>query len=270
MAITKELLQEQFTALIDEEFAKSPPGAELPKPAARILGESEQVVHQAPEADLDNPDTWRWPVPEEIAVVQKSNSLMPLAQRYFLWSLVYGIAPRRYLEIGTDAGGSAMIVAGAIKALKLDDFHAVCIDPAFKLSEATREYLGANFSYIESKNAPAAMVEASRRAGQFDLVLVDGDHTYDYALADILLVLPYVARGGYILVDDAAHPQVRDAIAYAIDNLNLLDCGFMCRHTLAYETYLPPIGNGPWQGENYRVSGLYVLRKPPLKNGVLG
>lgn len=135
----------------------------------------------------------------------------------------------------------------------------------FQLSETTRDYLG-GFSFIESKNSPEILVEAGRRAGGlFDVVLVDGDHTYGYALADILLVTPYVASGGYILIDDAAYPQVRDAIAYALESLNLIDCGFMCRHTTSSDAYLPTMASGAWQGEKLRASGLYVLRKPLRK-----
>ncbi|MFM8330911.1 MAG: hypothetical protein ACKN9T_04425, partial [Candidatus Methylumidiphilus sp.] len=60
-------------------------------------------------------------------------------------------------------------------------------------------------------------------------------------------------------------PQVRDAIAYALESLNLIDCGFMCRHATSYDAYLPPIAAGAWQGEKLRASGLYVLRKPLRK-----
>jgi len=265
MILTKEVMQRGLDELVEREFIAQPPVAELPTPFD-ILSHAPQILHETPDADLDNPKTWAWTIPPEIAIVEQSNSLMPLAQRYFLWSLVYGVAPRRYLEIGTDAGGSAMIVAGAVRALGLEDFRGVCVDPVFKLTEATRDYLGGKFSFIEAKNSPDTLVEAGRLAGGlFDLVLVDGDHTYDYALADILLSVPYVARGGYILVDDASHPQVRDAIAYALESLSLIDCGFMCRHTTSSDAYLPPIAEGAWQGEKFRSSGLYVLRKPLRK-----
>ena len=265
MTLTKEFMQRGLDDLVEREFIAKPPVAELPTPFD-ILSDAPQTLHQTPDTDLENPATWAWAVPPEIAVVEQSNSLMPLAQRYFLWSLVYGTAPRRYLEIGTAAGGSAMIVAGAVRALGLEDFRGVCVDPAFGLDQATRDYLGGKFSFIEAKNSPDTLVEAGRLAGGlFDLVLVDGDHTYDYALADILLSVPYVARGGYILVDDASHPQVRDAIAYALESLSLIDCGFMCRHTISGDTYVPSVPTGAWQGEKLRASGLYVLRKPLRK-----
>ncbi|MGI2902117.1 class I SAM-dependent methyltransferase [Tolypothrix sp. VBCCA 56010] len=240
------------TNFTEQEFTEVTPKAELPK-QSNVLGSAPQILHKLGE------NLQKWTIPEELSVVESSVSLMPLAQRLFLWSFVYGIGPKRYLEIGTDAGGSAMIVKSAIVALGLDDFRGVCIDPEFKLVQTTRDYLGEQFSYIEQKNSPEAMIEAARLAGPFDLILVDGDHTYDRALIDIMLAIPYLSRGGYILIDDAAHAQVRDAISYVIENCRLIDCGFMCRHTISYEVLVP---SGVWQGENMRTAGLYLLRKP--------
>lgn len=249
-----EKMKQYLINMVEQDFTRVAPTAELPT-QSNILAKAPQIVHQLKPII-------KWTIPEELFVVEQSPSLMPLAQRLFLWSFVYGLGPKRYLEIGTDAGGSAMIVLGAIRALGLDDFRGVCIDPHFKLDGAMREYLGEKFTYIESKNSPEAMIEAARLSGLFDLILVDGDHTYDRALIDIMLAIPYLGRGGYILIDDAAHPQVRDAISYAIENCRLIDCGFMCRHTMLYDTFIPPVASGTWQGEKFRAAGLYVLRKP--------
>ena len=250
--ILVEQIHRDATNLAEQEFTSVAPAAELPK-QSNVLESAPQIIHKLGENLI------KWTIPEELSVVESSPSLMPLAQRLFLWTFVYGIGPKRYLEIGTDAGGSAMIVKSAIRALGLDDFRGVCIDPKFKLVQATRDYLGEEFTYIEQKNSPEAMIEAARLAGSFDFILIDGDHTYDYALIDIMLAIPYLSRGGYILVDDAAHPQVRDAISYVIENCRLIDCGFMCRHTILYEVLVP---SGVWQGENMRAAGLYLLRKP--------
>jgi predicted O-methyltransferase YrrM len=249
-----EQLKQYLINQVEQDFTSVAPAAELPK-QSNILAKAPQLVHQMEPS-------MKWTIPKELFVVEQSPSLMPLAQRLFLWCFVYSIGPKRYLEIGTDTGGSAMIVLGAIRALGLDDFRGVCIDQNFRLDQAMREYLGEKFTYIESKNSPEAMIEAARLSGLFDLILVDGDHTYDHALSDIMLAIPYLERGGYILIDDAAHPQVRDAISYAIENCRLIDCGFMCRHTILYETFIPPVASGTWQGEKFSGAGLYVLRKP--------
>lgn len=250
MDLTIEQVKQDMIRFSEQEYTNSVPIAELP---TKSNTHAPQILHKL------GSDSAVWTIPDELSVIEQSPSLMPLAQRLFLWSFIYGTAPKRYLEIGTDAGGSAMIVMSAIRALGLEDFQGVCIDPSFKLTETTREYLGEYFTYIHSKNSPEAMITATNHRSPFDLILVDGDHTYDYALLDILLTIPYLARGGYILVDDAAHPQVRDAIRYVLENSQLIDCGFMCRHTITCEAYVP---SGVWQGEDMRASGLYILRKP--------
>ncbi|TAE60492.1 MAG: class I SAM-dependent methyltransferase [Nostocales cyanobacterium] len=252
ITISDEQLKQAAIKVINQEYTSVQPTAELPK-QTNFLRDIPQTIHR-----IGN-DIVNWSIPTEISIVEQSPSLMPLAQRLFLWSFIYGIAPRRYLEIGTDTGGSAMIVMSAIRALGLDDFQGVCIDPEFRLNQATRDYLGESFTFIQSKNSPEAMIEAAKISGLFDVILIDGDHTYDHALIDILMAIPYVCRGGYLLIDDAAHTQVRDAISYVIENCQLIDCGFVCRHSVSSEVEIP---SGRWQGEEYRVGGLYLLRKP--------
>ncbi|NET02566.1 MAG: class I SAM-dependent methyltransferase [Sphaerospermopsis sp. SIO1G1] len=250
--ISDEQVKQIATELVNREYMQVTPTAELPQ-QTNLLRETPQTIHKLGK------DVVNWVMPPEISIVEQSPSLMTLAQRLFLWSFIYGTAPKRYLEIGTDAGGSAMIVMSAIKALGVDDFHGVCIDPELRLNQTTRDYLGEYFTYIQGKNSPEIMIEAAKISGLFDLILIDGDHTYDYALMDIMMAIPYVCRGGYLLIDDAAHSQVRDAISYVIENSQLIDCGFMCRHSVSSEVKIP---SGRWQGEEYRVGGLYLLRKP--------
>jgi hypothetical protein len=45
--------------------------------------------------------------------------------------------------------------------------------------------------------------------GQFDLVLVDGDHSAEGALADLRNCWPLVARGGQLVFHDVLHPAHR-------------------------------------------------------------
>lgn len=49
---------------------------------------------------------------------------------------------------------------------------------------------------------PAVIAEIG--AESFDIVYIDGDHSYDVALADLKNYGPLVAPGGYLVIDDAA------------------------------------------------------------------
>jgi predicted O-methyltransferase YrrM len=239
--------------------AALPPHAELPKK----LNALDTVQRLELLYDLTSPF---WAVPEELIPCiesSSSNCLMPIAQRLFLWSFIYGVCPKRYLEIGTAAGGSAMIVLSAVKALGFDDFQGVCVDPKFELAPEVLAYLEPHFSFFEAVNSLQVLKKAvSQVSGLFDVVLVDGDHTYDYTLNDIMSVIPFVRSGGYILVDDAGYFQVRDAIQYTVEHFHLVDCGFICRHITPFEEFHEIPQDGPWQGEMPFMSGLHLLRKP--------
>jgi len=253
--IDEALLEQMLKSQLHEEYIELEPQAELPEKPRPSIKTINQFVHEKKMTRSPS-------LPDELSMAVQAGSFMTLAQRLLLWSLVYGLAPKRYLEIGSLGGGSAMIVASAIKALAQDEFKAVCIDPKFQLSDETRAYLGESFTYIESKNSPEAVIEATKQAGGlFDLIFVDGDHRYDYVLTDIMLTVPYLAKGGYLLLDDASHIQVREAIRYVLNHVALTDCGWMCRHTVNFSS-APVIESGHWQGEEPLVGGLYVLYKP--------
>jgi len=237
------------------------PDAELPK-QTHFLDEKQRLVLP----DYYDANAAMWQIPNTL--VEEINNpalmyLMPMAQRLFLWSFIYGVCPKRYLEIGTAEGGSAMIVMSAIKTLGFEDFQGICIDPKFDTSPETKAALQNNFTFFEEISSLAVMKKAKAQVGGFfDVLLVDGDHTYDYALADIILAIPFVQPGGYILVDDAGYYQVRDAIQYTVERFGLIDAGFMCRHLTPYKKHHLIEEQGPWQGEEPFMSGLHVLRKP--------
>ncbi len=234
--------------------------AEQPK-QIHYLNQAQRV--ELPEHHENAP---LWNVPTNLIEALNSPlcmSLMPVAQRLFLWSFIYGVCPKRYLEIGTAAGGSAMIVNSAIQELGFHDFQGICVDPKFDTSPEVRQILNSNFKFFEEISSLAVMKQAVQQVGGlFDVVLVDGDHTYDYALADIILAIPFVSPGGYILVDDAGYFQVRDAIQYAVERFNLIDAGFMCRHITPMEKVHETPTAGIWKGESAFMSGLHILRKP--------
>jgi len=77
---------------IRQEFVESVPAAALPT-APNYLAEIPQIVHECE-------DLFETTLPAEFAMVEQASSFMQLAQRLLLWSLVYGIGPKRYLEIG--------------------------------------------------------------------------------------------------------------------------------------------------------------------------
>jgi predicted O-methyltransferase YrrM len=167
----------------------------------------------------------RWLEPVESAPVWMSR-----AERLLMFTLAFTLRPQHYLEIGTFQGGSALVVASALDALQSPG-RMYLVDPEPKISAEHWQRLSHRAERFEGYS-PAILQEVAARAGApFDLVLIDGDHTYAGARRDAVGVLPFVARGGYVLFHDSFFPEVRQAIDEWIDEHpgRLVDFGLMTR-----------------------------------------
>jgi predicted O-methyltransferase YrrM len=118
-------------------------------------------------------------------------------------------APRRMLEIGTRTGRSLALTLFA--HADPDAVATVAIDPFVEMGSPrvvrrNLERLGLDASRVVVLVglSDELVPELSRRqpAPSFDYVLVDGSHDEADALADLRLVEPLVAPGGYVLFDD--------------------------------------------------------------------
>lgn len=197
----------------------------------------------------------------DLTYLKQAPCLMPFPQRLVFFSLLCGLSPKAYLEIGTARGGSALIYRHAMNALGATDFKAACIDPAFRVSDEDRAVLGDEFEFVTGTASIQTVKRAINHTGPLDFVLIDGDHRYDYALSDLLLVYPYLQPGAYVALDDSAFYEVRDAIAFATTELNLIDCGLLSRHA-NIDAARPPSQDPRWTSQPAYWAGLHLLRKP--------
>lgn len=68
-----------------------------------------------------------------------------------------------------------------------------------------------------------------RGGGLFDFALIDGLHIYEQATKDLHGVLPHMKPGAYILLHDAFHLGLSEAIRETLDaNPDIHDCGYVC------------------------------------------
>ena len=131
--------------------------------------------------------------------------------RTFLASHCRAFAPARYLEIGTREGDSLRVVVENSHGIA----RIVCCDTwggewggtgrgghaHIDAMLATMLYDGeAMYLDGDSKQTVPTLDE------QFDLVLVDGDHSAEGGRADLDNVLPLVAKGGCVVFHDITHP----------------------------------------------------------------
>ena len=94
-----------------------------------------RTAHLAPEVQTNLWDRTRMLNTQQFAVLNTAPVSMLPAERLLLYTLVFGVRPRRYLEVGTLFGGSAAIVCAALDTL---DWTRVLIsvDPEPRIAPA--------------------------------------------------------------------------------------------------------------------------------------
>jgi predicted O-methyltransferase YrrM len=137
-----------------------------------------------------------------------------------------GDRPLRILEIGSWAGGSAITFAGALRDFAHPKSRVICIDPWVYypmrgdnpavnniMAEALRS--GAAFQLFFHNIAAAGFddlvipmrghssdIMPMLTRDSFDLIFIDGDHSYEFVQMDVALARPLVRDGGIICGDD--------------------------------------------------------------------
>lgn len=147
-------------------------------------------------------------------------------QGRFMQVLVKMTGARKYLEVGTFTGYSALVVAQAMA----EDGRLVCCDVSEEWTAVARKYWQeAGVAHkVDLRLAPAletmAALAAGPEAGTFDLVFLDGDKKeYDGYYERALQLL---RAGGTVLIDNVlwggsvADPEKQDEGTRAIRALN--------------------------------------------------
>jgi hypothetical protein len=145
----------------------------------------------------------------------------------FLYNLVFDKNLHKCLEIGMANGISSIYICTALKKLGLGIL--VSIDP-FQTTqwksnglELIADYKVKTYHKLIQKKSFDALPELLKRNEKtFDLVFIDGWHTFDYTLVDIFFAVLLMKIGGYMIVDDALHPGVQQTLEYINKNYTML------------------------------------------------
>jgi predicted O-methyltransferase YrrM len=165
--------------------------------------------------------------PDRFGMIEDAPVLMSWSERVVLYSTVFGLRPRRSLEIGTHKGGSATIIIAA-----LDDIGAgslICVDPNPVVAPETWDKISHRATLL-SGNSPEILSRAKEAAGgSFDFALIDGDHSLEGVVRDIEGVLPLLADQAFLLFHDAHFDPVKDGIDRMLSKhrARLVDCGMV-------------------------------------------
>lgn len=134
--------------------------------------------------------------------------------RVYNWYAAYGaaLAPASLLEIGVRRGyGAYALIKGAGERLTRYVGIDMELDLAGSNAAAERMIRGlgvADVTLIRANTQTAFPAVA----GPFDVVHVDGDHSMRGALSDAVNVLPLLAHGGTIIMDDVESAPVAAAV----------------------------------------------------------
>ncbi len=132
----------------------------------------------------------------------------------FCYALAHVYSASNILEVGTSAGGTTTGWAKALNEflLKGKQVKLVCVDNDSyaegvypTITKRNISQVGLPLSAVEFKTGDSKDVLPTLRqtyANYFHLYLVDGDHTYEGALRDMVNGLPLMKRGGIIAVHD--------------------------------------------------------------------
>ena len=148
---------------------------------------------------------------EALDVIAWAPVWMVRAERLLLFTLVFGLRPARYLEIGTLKGGSALVVSAAMDALDTDG-RLFCVDPEPQIEPKVWSRIKHRTTLVRGYSPDVLQSVYESAADPFDLALIDGDHTYTGVLRDANGVLPFVADGGYLLFHDSFFPDIALAL----------------------------------------------------------
>jgi predicted O-methyltransferase YrrM len=182
-----------------------------------------------------------------------------------LYNLVRKSGAKNTLEIGLAYGLSALFVCQAHCDQGESGSHTA-IDPqqssywkSIGSLNIERAGLGRFFQLYEGCSY-TVLPQLLEKNARFDLIFIDGMHTFDYTLVDFFYADLMLNPGGYIIFHDVWMPSVRKALMYVLQNRN---------YRLAPESLWDPtnLGKRIWRFFN-KVSAKSVRMKLTAKHMV--
>jgi predicted O-methyltransferase YrrM len=170
-----------------------------------------------PATDLSNPD----PIPAILASPEFPKLVQTFAEspsikgalvspdsQALLYSLIRLLRPQVAVEIGTYMASTTEAMARAIADNGTGMLHTV--DPFG--AEMSPRIIGRwsrelqNVTRLHLIDSMMFFAEMQRKGERTDLVFVDGNHDYEFALFDIQCAARLINAGGFIVIDNIAQP----------------------------------------------------------------
>ena len=179
--------------------------------------------------------------------IGKLNPRVTHPTEYVVLGVLASITKQNILEVGCYLGYSSCIMASAIssdrKIFSVDRFEI----PKNWSKKTSDNWIFKNYSQIEwaTKNRNALGFESKitfvesdsksyaaelrnmRDRPKFDLIFIDGDHSYEGCLSDMKDYMPMLEEGGYLVMHDYNSP-FHPGVAKAVDEIIQSDISFKC------------------------------------------
>lgn len=194
-------------------------------------------------------------------LISKAPAQLLLSERLMLYSFVRGLQPKRVLEIGTAQGGATMIIKQALTDAGCYSTSITMIDPQIApntMTDATRNFLF-HADVPMQWDVPCNLIEGyspdalEGLEGVFDLIIVDGDHSYEGVRKDLEALVPYLAADGYLLAHDAHYGEISRAIDEVLALGLYHDAGLISRQPYQNNT----------NDDAVKWCGMYLMRPVP-------
>ncbi len=167
---------------------------------------------------------------EALATIQRAPAMLTGSERLALFSLIYGLRPKRYLEIGIRHAGASLIVSRAMDAADYDG-RLILVDAKPEVADSTWQQIESRTELVEGWSPGVLREAADVAGGRFDFVFIDGGHHYEAVVRDTDGVFPYLEDGAYLLFHDSYRSEVYSAIDRFVrmHPLSIIDFGLITR-----------------------------------------
>lgn len=121
---------------------------------------------------------------------------------FLLYEMILESEPDLVLEIGVYYGQSTKAILLALQELKKGKL--ISIDRGNRTELLVDEFsdLKEYWNFIRGDSHQKEILEKANIIGKYDLLIIDGDHTYEGVKNDFLMYEPLVKPGGLILLHD--------------------------------------------------------------------
>lgn len=113
----------------------------------------------------------------------------------------------KLLQIGFNAGHSADILLNGNKESTLVSFDIGEHDYVLNYNRYIQSKYASRHTLIIGDSLYTLPAFTEKHEGEFDLIFVDGGHSYEVATSDLKFALKLASKDGLIIVDDVIHEE---------------------------------------------------------------